>query len=201
MTISKTTAAAAALLCLTAAPALAQSQGDWVLGIGAGVVAPKSNNGTLAGGPATIDDNTQLTLTAEYFIYDNIGIELLAATPFSHDITIGGIGFAGSTKQLPPTLSVNYHFPTNSAWSPYVGVGINYTTFFDESSPLGTLALDDSVGVAVQAGLDYAISERSALRANVRWIDIDTDATLNGASIGTAEIDPVVFNLAYIHRF
>lgn len=201
MTHRSVCAAAAAVLCLMSAPAMAQSQGDWTVGVGFGNVNPKSNNGTLAGGPATIDDNTQLTLTAEYFIRDNLGIELLAATPFEHDITIGGIGFAGSVKHLPPTLSLNYHFPTAGKIKPYAGIGVNYTTFFEEESPLGTLALDDSFGVAVQLGVDFAVSDAGSLRLNARWIDIESDATLNGAPIGTADIDPVILNVAYVHRF
>lgn len=190
----------ATALGFAAAPVVAQSQGDWTLGIGIGTVAPKSGNGTLAGGAADINNNTQLTLTAEYFIGDNLGIEILAATPFEHDITING-GYAGTTKQLPPTVSLNYHFPMQGTITPYIGVGFNYTTFFEESSPLGVLSLDDSFGIAVQIGADFAIGDRDALRVNLRWIDIDSDAYLNGAYIGTAEIDPIVANVQYVHRF
>ncbi|WP_299499228.1 OmpW family outer membrane protein [uncultured Roseobacter sp.] len=187
-------------LALLAAPALAQSQGDWTIGLGLANVNPKSGNGTLAGSEADIDDDIALTFTFEYFIRENLGIELLAATPFEHDISIGGAA-AGSTKHLPPTLSLNYHFANASAWTPYVGAGINYTTFFEEESALGTLELDDSFGVSLQAGLDYQISDAGSLRLNVRWFDIDTDATLNGASIGTAEIDPILVGVAYVHKF
>ena len=161
---------------------------------------PKSDNGTLAGAAATIDDGTALSLTLEYFFRDNWGVELLAASPFSHDVKLNG-AFAAKAKQLPPTLSVNYHFPTQGKIKPFLGLGLNYTTFFEEETALGTLELDDSFGIAVNAGADYQISDRGALRFNVRWMDIDTDATLNGAGIGTAEIDPVVVNVAYVHRF
>ncbi|NRB19288.1 MAG: OmpW family protein [Rhodobacteraceae bacterium] len=199
----KRTLAALALTSAFAAfavPATAQSQGDWTFGVGVANVNPKSGNGTLAGGTASIADDTQLSLTVEYFIRDNIGIELLAATPFEHDINISG-SFAGTTRQLPPTLSVNYHFPTKGKIKPFVGVGLNYTTFFEEASPLGVLELDDSWGYAVQVGADWQISDRGALRLNVRYIDIESDVTLDGASIGTAEIDPIVVGLSYVHRF
>ena len=193
-------AAATTALCLLAAPTLAQSQGDWTIGIGIGNVNPKSHNRTLAGGAATINDDTQLTLTAEYFFWDNIGIELLAASPFKHDVSING-AYAGTIKHLPPTLSVNYHFPTNGMIKPFAGIGLNYTTFFDETSPLGVLSLKDSFGVAVQLGADFAVSDQGAVRVNVRWMDIDSDVSLNGAPIGTAEIDPIVLGIAYVHRF
>ncbi|WP_299687242.1 OmpW family outer membrane protein [uncultured Tateyamaria sp.] len=189
------------LTALAATSATAQSQGDWTLGVGLGAVLPKSDNGTVASTAATVDDGYALTITGEYFFRDNWGIELLAATPFAHDITLSGIGFAGSVDHLPPTLSLNYHFPTQSAWTPYLGVGVNYTTFTDVDSPLGDLDLDDSWGLAVQAGVDYAISDKDAFRANIRWIDIDSDVTLNGVDIGTAEIDPIVVNFAYVRRF
>lgn len=195
------TLALTAALAAFSAPAFAQSQGDWTVGVGIGNVNPKSNNGTLAAQPATVDSNTRPIFTVEYFIRDNLGIELLAATPFSHTVTLSGTTTAGKVKQLPPTLSLNYHIPTNSKFTPFVGVGLNYTTFFDEQSALGTLKLDDSWGVALNAGVDYAVSDRGAVRFNVRWIDIDSDVTLNGGNIGKAEIDPWVVSASYVHRF
>ena len=200
MTRSTAALALTAALAALAGPAAAQSRGDWTLGIGIINVNPKSDNGSVAGAATTIDDSTQLSLTGEYFIRDNLGIEILAATPFEHDISLGG-AFAGSTKQLPPTISVNYHFPTRGNFKPFVGLGLNYTTFFEESSPLGDLKLDDSFGLAASIGADWQISERGALRMNIRYMDISTDATLNGTAIGTAEIDPITLGVSYVHRF
>ncbi|WP_108861591.1 OmpW family protein [Ruegeria sp. Alg231-54] len=184
-----------------AAPAFAQSQGDWTVGVGVGYLNPKSDNGTLAGQKAEIDSDTRPIFTAEYFIRDNLGIELLAATPFKHTVTLGGSTEAGTVKHLPPTLSLNYHFPTNSAWKPYVGAGLNYTIFFDEQSALGDLKVDDSFGVSLQAGLDYMVSDNGAVRLNVRWFDIDTDVKLNGTKIGKADIDPFLVGVSYVHKF
>ncbi len=185
-------------LVALAGPALAQSQGDWTVGFGVGYLDPKSDNGTLAGADATIDADTRPIFTAEYFVRDNLGIELLAATPFKHNISLNGVE-TSSVKHLPPTLSLNYHFPTNSAWKPYVGAGLNYTIFFDES--LDGLEIDNSFGVSLQAGLDYMVSDAGAIRLNVRWFDIDSDVKLNGTDIGTAEIDPYLIGVSYVHRF
>ncbi|MCV6584922.1 MAG: outer membrane beta-barrel protein [Marinibacterium sp.] len=200
--MTRTTALlASALIAVAGVPAFAQSQGDWTVGVGVGYLSPKDDNGTLAGGKASIDSDTRPIFTAEYFIRDNLGIELLAATPFKHDINIAGIGDAGTVKHLPPTLSLNYHFQTDSAFTPYIGAGLNYTTFFDEQSDLGKLSVDDSWGIALQAGVDYAVSERGAVRLNLRWFDIDSDVTLEGNNIGKAEIDPWLVGLTYVHRF
>lgn len=184
----------------TAAPALAQSAGDWTLGFGLGYVGPKDDNGLLAGAATTIDSSVRPTLTAEYFLRDNLGVELLAAAPFKHTATIAGVGTA-TTKQLPPTLSLVYHFDQGGKFVPFAGAGLNYTIFFSEKSALGTVKMDDSFGVALMAGFDVRLSERGALRTEVRWMDIDSDVTLNGAPIGTAEIDPLVVGVSYVIKF
>ena len=198
-TMSAKLALSAAFVAL-AAPVFAQSQGDWTVGVGLANVNPKSNNGTLAGAATTIDDSTRLSLTVEYFVRDNLGIEVLAATPFEHTATIAGVGTA-TTKQLPPTISLNYHIPTNSAWKPFIGAGINYTTFFEESSALGVVKMEDSWGLAAHIGVDYQVSDNGALRLDARWMDIDSDVYLGGAYIGTAEIDPIALGISYVHRF
>ncbi|AZB56827.1 OmpW family protein [Cereibacter sphaeroides] len=192
---------AATLALLAAAPVAAQSAGDMTFGIGLGSVMPKSDNGTLAGLGAEVGNDVQPTITFEYFIRDNLGIEILAATPFKHDVSLDGLGNIGSVKHLPPTVTLQYHFPTGGAFAPFVGAGVTYVTFFDEETPLGDLELDDSWGLSVHAGFDYWLNDRNAIRADVRWMDIDSDAKLNGASIGTAEIDPVVVGVSYIWKF
>ncbi|MBK5947747.1 hypothetical protein CCR83_15145 [Rhodobacter veldkampii DSM 11550] len=194
-----------ALLCCLAAPVAAQSAGDYTIGLGLGVVAPTSGNGVLAGSEADVDNNVQPTLTFEYFIRDNLGIEVLAATPFKHSVSTADLGEVATTKHLPPTISLNYHFDTGSAWKPFVGLGVNYTAFFEEKG-VGALAgtsvkIDDSWGLAATLGLDYALSDRTALRSEVRWMDIDADVTVDGASVGTAEIDPIVAGVSYIIKF
>ncbi|TQU14928.1 OmpW/AlkL family protein, partial [Xanthomonas perforans] len=163
--------AALAASCVSL-PALAQSKGDWTVAVGAHQVAPKSDNGSLVGGTLDVDVGKDIkpTFTAEYFVADNLGIEVLAALPFEHDIAIGGLGRVGSTKHLPPVISLQYHFNAQGTLSPFVGAGINYTRFFDTDTR-GALAgskleLDDSWGLALHAGVDYKLSDRGALRVN-----------------------------------
>ncbi|HRK42819.1 MAG TPA: OmpW family outer membrane protein [Gemmobacter sp.] len=182
------------------APAFAQSAGEMTLGFGLGFVNPKSDNGTVAGGATEIDSNARPTVTFEYFIRDNLGVELLAALPFKHDINVGG-SKVGVTKHLPPTLSLNYHFPTGGAIKPFVGLGVNYTVFFEDRSPLGDLKIDNSWGLAAHLGMDYAISEKGAVRMDLRYIDIDSDVKLNGAKVGRVEVDPLVAGVSYVMKF
>lgn len=199
--------ALAIALGAAATPALAQSRGDWTLGVGAHQVNPKSGNGALAGGtlPLDIDSDVKPTVTFEYFLRDNLGLEVLAALPFKHDIAVKGVGTVGSTKHLPPTVSLQYHFNGQGKVSPFVGAGVNYTTFFSEDTQgalQGTrLKLDDSWGLAAHAGIDFKVGERGAVRVDARWIDIDTDVHVDGTRLGTANIDPWVYGVAYVLKF
>ncbi|KGJ04001.1 outer membrane protein [Paracoccus halophilus] len=189
-----------------ATPALAQSQGEWTLGLGIANVNPKSDNGDLVGGtvPTDIDDNTRPTITFEYFIRDNIGIEVLGALPFRHSIESNGTEI-GTVKQLPPVVSLQYHFDVTPQFKPFLGVGVNFTGFFDADArgPLegSDLRVKNSWGLAAHVGADYWISERGALRADLRWIDIDADVELNGADIGEVDVDPVVVGISYVMKF
>ncbi|KAF1722930.1 OmpW/AlkL family protein [Pseudoxanthomonas wuyuanensis] len=200
-------ASLAVALAASALPALAQSQGDWTLGIGVHQVNPKSDNGSLAGGtlPLDIDSDVKPTITFEYFLRDNLGLEVLAALPFKHDISIDGVGTVGSTKHLPPTVSLQYHFNSKGTVSPFLGAGLNYTTFFSEDTQGALegvdLKLEDSWGLAAHAGIDFKVGERGAIRVDVRWIDIDTDVKADGVKLGTANIDPLVYGAAYVLKF
>lgn len=197
-----------AVLALAAAPcAAAQARGDWTLGLGVHTVDPKSDNGRLAGGtlPVRVGDATRPSATIEYFVRDGLGIEVIAALPFEHDIRIEGLGRVGSTRQLPPTVSLQAHFNRDGRVSPFVGAGVNYTSFFHERTTGalagGRLALDDSWGPAAHVGIDIALGERGALRLDARWIDIDTRVELDGTRIGSVHVDPLVWGAAYVARF
>ena len=185
------------------------SAGDWLLRGGLTHVAPKSDNGNLGNLPGNpgvdVGSSTRPSGNITYMMTDNLGLELLVAIPFKHDISIEGFGNVGSTRHLPPTLSLQYHFNTGTAVRPYLGAGINYTNFFDEdtSDALGAdINLDDSWGAAVQAGIDFAVDDNWFVNAEVRWIDIDTDVshpTLG--DLGTVNIDPWTFGMNVGYRF
>ena len=193
-----------AVVLAASSAASAYEAGDIIVRAGVASVQPTetmeagSTLDTLNGG---LGNNEQLGITASYMLTDKLGLELLAATPFKHDITANGTKI-GDTKHLPPTLSLQYYpMDTQSALQPYVGVGVNYTTFFSEESTLGDLKLDDSWGLAAQAGVDYAVSDNVVLNAAVWYIDIDSDASLNGADIGTVEIDPWVYMVGVGYKY
>jgi len=111
----------------------------------------------------------------------------------------------GSTKHLPPVVSLQYHFNSKGKVSPFLGAGINYTTFFSEKTG-GALAgsklkMEDSWGLAAHAGVDFAINDKGSLRVDVRWMDIDSKVKLDGEKIGTVNIDPLAYGVSYVFKF
>lgn len=201
--MNRTTIAACVAFALTMSAATASAaEGDWVVRFGAHNVVPKSNNSPIA----NVDSAASLTVSASYFYTDHIAVEVLGAIPFQHDIKLRADGSkAATTKHLPPTVFLQYNFAPNAKIRPYVGAGLNYTTFFSESTK-GALAgakleLTDSWGLAGQAGIDIALDDKWAVNVNVHYFDIDTDAKVNGAKATTVNIDPVGYGLMLSRKF
>jgi len=198
-TITRTLAVAVAAAAISAGhtPAVsAHEAGDMLLRVGLGTVDPKSSNGDIA----SVDSGSAVVINGSYFFSPNLAFEILAATPFSHDIELEADGTkVGKTKHLPPTFSLQYHFDTQGSFKPYIGAGLNYTVFFDESTtgPLAgsELTLDDSFGLAAQLGADFNVSDNMFINLDLRWMDISTDAELDGAALEEVEIDPIVYSL------
>ncbi len=193
-----------ACLGLGSAATVHATENPWVVHFGAHVVDPASNNGRLAGMKADIGSDTKPTISLEYMVTPNWSVDLLAALPFKHDVRLDGVK-AASTKHLPPTVGVNYHFIADGKVSPFVGAGINYTRFFDTrgTGPLqgAKVKIDDSWGAAAHAGVDVRISPAWLFTADMRWMDIRGDVHVNGAKVGTAKVNPLVFGVSFGYRF
>jgi len=193
---------------LLAGVAQAYEAGQWLGRVGVYGVFPESDNlSNVLGTGANIDVDNGYTLgfNFTYMVNPNIGIELLAALPFRHDISLSGAGTVGKTDQLPPTLSVQYHIMPQGTVHPYVGLGLNYTNFFNEETEGAltgaSLKLDDSWGLAGQLGIDIDVAPNWFVNADLRYISIKSDAKLNGVDIGTVDINPWVVGLTVGTRF
>jgi outer membrane protein len=177
---------------------------------------------------------------------NEFGVEVLGATPFEHDINLpilpsvnSALGEKiASTKHLPPTVTLNYYMnDAASKFQPFIGLGFNYTVFFEEkvtsnldndavidvlarsanpalANPTITsvtntdIKLDDSFGIALHAGFDYAITDNIGVSFSYYKIDIDTEAKVTTTTnIGTVvanvdvDIDPSVLMLGLNYKF
>lgn len=193
----------ATLGALLLAGSLAAHAGDspWQARIGVSKIVPTSDSGSILPGEVDIDSDTGPTVNLAYFFTPNLAIDVLGGLPFKHDIKLNGSKI-GSTKQLPPIVSLQYHFAPEARLRPFVGVGLNYTYFFDEKLDNGAdLELSDSWGAAFQVGLDVALDDNWTLGGDVRYAKIDTDVKVNGVEVGSVDVDPTVYSLNLGYRF
>jgi outer membrane protein len=202
----------------------AYEAGDFIVRAGAAMVDPNENSGTISpaaispAGEVGIDDDLQLGLTGTYMFTDNIGLELLAATPFTHTISLegdlAGLGSLATAKHLPPTISLQYFFNNDSSFTPYIGAGVNYTMMLEtEITSNGEAVLDslgitdtsidadDSVGLSLQAGLDMALTDNIILGAAVWYMDIETEIEVANAVKVDLDIDPWVYMVSVGYKF
>jgi outer membrane protein len=207
-------AVAAALAGPTAA--LAQDAGTydpgkWLFRVGISQVNPDSYNLALNSTTAVVvDSDLSPTATVEYFLTKHIGTELLVAWPFTHgiDLDTGSrpLDRVAHTDLMPPALSLNWHFNPDGMFRPYIGAGVMYALFSGEETQ-GALAgnslkLDDSIGATGQVGVDIGNKTSNwFFNANVRYVDLSTDASLNGDDIGEVELNPWIYGLHIGYRF
>lgn len=213
---------AAAFLMLP--PSAMADAGDWLVRGRIIHVDPDNSNDSLSvvglkGLSADSDTVPELDFT--YFVSNNWALELILAVS-DHDVKAGGAlkaalgpGTAGiDSKALPPTLVLQYHFNPQGKYRPYAGLGVNYTHFFDEGSnsvletalvdPSPSVEVDDSFGPAAQVGIDIEVNQSWFVNFDVKYIDIDADATIKSGGVkfkSDVDIDPIVWGVGVGYRF
>ena len=126
---------------------------------------------------------------------ENFAVELALGYPplskikGSGPATVGSVPYDGQVlsgaRWISPTLLFEYNFlPDTAPLRPYIGAGVNYTTFYARNNtadgnaasggPTRT-SLTASVGPAVTAGLTYRISDRWHLHASYSWSQVKTN--------------------------
>lgn len=225
---------AAASLSGLSTSAMAYKAGDVILRVGSATVDPNPGSGYLyANGEQVpigdnlvdVNSNTQMGISVTYMATPNFGFELLAATPFNHELsaknglaalgqTEGWDGKIGETTHLPPTLTLQWYPFANSSFQPYIGGGINFTWFYDEeldSSFTDTLgssdsqfSLSNSFGLAGVIGADLLFGD-FLLNVSAMYADINTEALIKGTILGDLAVDvdvnPWVYRVNLGYRF
>ena len=149
----------------------------------------------------TVSSKTIPEVDISYFFTPNISTELVLTYPQKHDVYVDGQS-VGTFKHLPPTLLAQYHFTPSSQVSPYVGVGVNWTTFSKNKILDGAGSLQhDSFGLALQAGLDYKLDKNWSVNVDIKKVQIRSDVLLAGTKVSKVKVDPVLFGVGVGYRF
>jgi outer membrane protein len=212
-----------AALVSASAPALALEAGDiLVRARGIAVVPMGDSNGGLRPGLTTSGLEAQPMGVPEldftYMVTDNIGVELILATsPHDLDVTgaLSSLNKGAEVWLLPPTLLVQYHFMPDQSIRPYIGAGVNVTfTYAEDASAsleaaLGgptNVSINNSIGWAIQAGVDIDLDDRWFLNFDVKYVAITVDADIDTPSTGgqldiEVDIDPIIAGIGIGYRF
>lgn len=212
-----------ALAALAAAASFTTSaaaeQGDWLVRLRGIIVAPNEDAGavmpTFPTGSVNVGNSVVPELDFTYFLTNNIGAELILGTSH-HNINgagaLEGLGKIADVMALPPTLTLQYHFFPDAKMRPYVGAGVNWTLFYNDDASAALVdaigatdvRLSDSVGYAFQAGMDIDITEKVFVNFDIKYIDMNTKATLDTSGlINTVDVDlnPIVAGVGIGMRF
>lgn len=149
-----------------------------------------------------VKDDTIPELDFTYFISNNVAAELILGTSH-HEVTLNGNSL-GKVSVLPPTLTLQYHVMPEAAVRPYVGLGVNYTMFYNSGLANDAISIKNSSwGMAYQAGIDFQVTKNGFINFDVKKIDIKTDVYLNASNttLTTLKINPYVIGVGYGMKF
>ncbi|MDN3578363.1 OmpW family outer membrane protein [Chitinimonas viridis] len=194
-----------ALAATAALPLAAQAEeGPWLVRLRA--VNLDSANKDNTGLNLSINNKVIPEFDISYFFTPELAAELVLTYPQKQTIRSGSVDI-GSLKHLPPTLTLQYHFNGQGAFKPYVGAGINYTRFSQvQFHPAVVAALQpsiskNSVGLALQAGLDYKLNDSTYLNFDIKKVQIRTDVKSAGTKVGEFKVDPWLIGAGAGWRF
>lgn len=162
----------------------------------------------IAGSGLSYSNTTIPEIDFSYFFTDNFAAELILGTTYSRvngEGSIAGLGEIGKTWLLPPTLTMQYHFTDLGAFKPYIGAGVNYTMFYNQSGKSAqSLDVKNTFGAALQVGVDYMVDDHWGVNFDVKKIFLrpDFSANVGGAEVnGKAKLDPWLIGAGVTYRF
>lgn len=205
----KKIAAAVSLIALgmSVSTAMAAEQSPWQVRVRAVHIETANKSDPILGATPSnlidVSDETIPELDISYFFTKNIAAELVLTVPQKHNVYLDGDKI-GTFRHLPPTLTLQYHFTPDSTISPYVGAGVNYTRFSGDSISVGGTRLsleDDSVGFALQAGLDFKLDKNWSINFDVKKVQIRSDVMAGDTKISKVKVDPYLIGIGVGYRF
>lgn len=194
----------AAAVGMLVAGSVAAQESPWLVRVRAVHLDMKNSGNTATTSALTVDDKMIPELDISYFFTKNIAAELILTVPQKQHVYLNGAD-KGTFKHLPPTLTVQYHFTDLNGFKPYVGAGLNFTKIGNENITVSTAndtsLSNDSVGGALQAGVDIPLTKQVSLNIDVKKVYIKSHVYVGVTDVGTLKLDPVVFGVGVGYRF
>jgi outer membrane protein len=136
-------------------------------------------------------------LSSNWSVEFAAGLPPTAKTVGSGPATVGSVPFNGqevaTAKWFSPSVLAEYSFfDESSTWRPYVGLGVNYTKFYNRDSTAAgdaanggqtSISLSSSVGPAGTLGVSYKINHDWNLYASYSLARVDSNYVSNTSGI------------------
>ena len=176
---------------------------------GIGIIPENTSSSVSAiGGKVAVTPTPAPEIDLSYFFTDRISAEAIAASTrheaAAEHSSLGHVD-VGSVYVLPPTVTLQYHFSPHSRFSPYIGVGLTAAFFYDSQPALPTvtkIGFSNSVGPALQVGIDYHVTGPWFLNVDAKQIFVSTEARINGGAIvAKTSLNPTVVGMGIGYRF
>lgn len=171
--------------------------------VGGYSLSEPTKNPQIGGVRTNVDGGGAPTLSASWYINDNIAIEAWgAADKLGQRVNTGG-GKIGSVDSQPVALSGQYHFRSaDTIVRPFVGLGYYEANYSNETLSSGNrLGIENAKGAMATAGVDLNINPTWFARADVRYMQGKPDVKLDGVKVGEAELNPVTIGIGLGARF
>ena len=162
----------------------------------------------IPGGTVKIDPNGTL-ITELGYRWGKFGLSITGGFPPL--ATVSGAGSLSSLKTLgrirygPTVVTAHYHFTQFARFQPYLGGGpVFLLVFANKDGAIQHLDVHGHVGAAVQAGAEYALSDRWFLFGDAKkaWLRTTAAAELQSAPVqARIRLDPVVVASGLSCRF
>ena len=178
------------------------ASGKQIAIVGGGAILKPDSNPTPG---LDIDGGTAPTLSASWYVNDNVAIELWgAADKFNHRVR-GPQGKIGTVEQQPIAVSGQYHFrDADAVMRPFLGLGYYESNFSNEDISGGGphVGLETAKGAIATAGMDFNINSRWFARTDVRYMKGDAEVNVAGAGTGQElTLDPWTVGVGLGARF
>jgi outer membrane protein len=162
--------------------------------------------GLIPGATANVGDSTTVIFDVGYDPTPNTYVMLMGGYPPDPKISargsIASLGELGAVTYGPAVLTVGYRIPVSWKLKPYFGVGAAYAVILgDHDAAVSHLHVHNNLGYAVQAGVEYPITERLQVFLDVRelWLSVNAEGSLGGTVPVTARIqlDPTLISVGF----
>ena len=151
-----------------------------------------------------LDDKTAIEIAGGLFVTENFAVELAYQIGQRHTATLTQppLGQVGSFVVSAALLTAQYHVMPKATFSPFVGAGVAYTRFAEQTiTQPGVNVEGNDTSWTVLGGVNFRLADAWMLTGQVRYQRASIDLRQFGQRLTTLHFDPLTWSLGVGYRF